>query len=95
MKHTANEIHKYVMRNKTVAKYQFCEGSRLMYDIVIEDVKYTFPIDVSDKREVGNAVFALDEPATLLMRYVKKSIDNPVQELRIRMSPLTDKGDFL
>lgn len=75
MKHSVNEIHKFVMKNKTEAIFNYCESSKLVYSIDIEESRYTFPIDVSDKKEVGDARFGSIERASLLMRYFKKAIE--------------------
>ena len=68
--------HKVIdmVRNKNKAFYVHCIGSKLIYNLTVDNVKYTFPIDVSDKNEVGNATFSQTEKASILMRYINKSI---------------------
>lgn len=91
MKHTANEIHKYVMRNSTPARFSHYENFNLYYEIVVEDVKYIFPIDVNDKGDVGNTTFEAVEKASLLMRVFKKAYEADL----VRSIPLINRGDSL
>ena len=58
----------------TNAIYLNCVGSCLIYQIEVGDLKYEFPIDVSDKNDIGNATFNRTHKAITLMRYINKSI---------------------
>lgn len=58
----------------TVAKLAYCKGGKLFYKVRVEDKIYTFPIDVTDKDEVGEARFELEDKASIFMRYINKSI---------------------
>jgi hypothetical protein len=60
----------------TKAKYLFCEASCLIYEVETDNYKYEFPIDQSDRNEIGNAVFNRTEKAIHLMRYINKAIKN-------------------
>ena len=64
----------------TTAKLAYCSGGKLYYQVDVEDSRYTFPIDVRDTEEVGDAIFNLEEKAMLFMRYIRKAIKN--EELR-------------
>ena len=52
----------------TTAKLEFCRGGKLFYSVCVEDTKYTFPIDVTDRNEVGDATFQLEDKASIFMR---------------------------
>lgn len=58
----------------TTAKYICCEASCLIYEIEVGDLRYEFPIDVSDRVEIGNAIFNRTHKAITLMRYINKAI---------------------
>ena len=60
----------------TTAKYLCCEASCLIYEIEVDNLKYEFPIDVSDRVEIGNATFNRTHKAITLMRYINKAIKN-------------------
>jgi len=53
LKHTTTEM----VRNGNMATYDCCIGSNLIYNFVVGDTKYTVPVDVSDRAEVGQATF--------------------------------------
>lgn len=69
MKHTITEIVK-----GNTAKLMYCQGGKLYYSVDVEDTRYTFPVDVTDRDEVGDGVFALEDKAIILMRYIRKAI---------------------
>jgi hypothetical protein len=69
MKHTITQIVK-----GTTARLQYCQGGKLYYTVRVEDTKYTFPVDVTDKAEVGDGIFLLEDKAITLMRYIRKAI---------------------
>lgn len=69
MKHTVTEI---VKGNK--AKLAYCQAGKLFYTVEVDDTKYTFPIDVTDRNEVGDGVFELEDKAIIFMRYIRKAI---------------------
>lgn len=75
MPHSITEIVK-----GTSAVYQCCMGSKLIYQVDVNGYTYTFPIDVSNTTEVGNAVFEKTHKAITLMRYINMAIKN--NELR-------------
>lgn len=58
------------------AKFVYFRDGNMVYDIVDESGKKvaTFPIDVSDKAEVGNAAFEHTHKAITLMRYIRKAV---------------------
>jgi hypothetical protein len=58
----------------TIANYLHCEASCLIYEIKVDDLTYEFPIDVSDRNDIGNARFDKTHKATTLMRYINKAI---------------------
>tara|TARA_R110002050_G_scaffold34397_8_gene86861 strand:+ start:27375 stop:27635 length:261 start_codon:yes stop_codon:yes gene_type:complete len=69
MKHKMIEI---VKGNK--AKLAYCKNGRLYYTVLVDKTLYTFPIDVTDNNEVGNATFELEDKASIFMRYIRKAI---------------------
>lgn len=82
MKHKLIEI---VKGNK--AKLAYCRGGRLFYQVEVENTRYTFPIDVTDSNEVGDAIFEIEDKASIFMRYIRKAInalegDNPEKMIR-------------
>jgi len=72
LKHSLIEM----VQNKNTATYIHCQGQKLMYEFIVEDIKYEFPIDISDKNEIGNAIFEKEHKCITLMRYIRKSIEN-------------------
>jgi hypothetical protein len=71
----------------TTAKLAYCKGGKLYYKVIVGDYIYTFPIDVTDKSEVGDAIFELEDKASIFMRYINKAIkaldgDNPDDMIR-------------
>ena len=58
----------------TTAKYLYCEASCLIYEVQVGDIKYEFPIDVSDRNDIGNATFNRTHKAITLMRYIRKAM---------------------
>lgn len=87
LKHTTTQM----VRNGNMATLDCCIGSKLMYKFVVDDIVYTVPVDVSERAEVGDAVFNLTEKVMLLMRWINKSIKS--DELRWQVAE--DKGDNL
>ena len=67
-----NTITEIVKGN--TAKYLFCEASCLVYEVKVKDLTYEFSIDMSDRKEIGNAVFNRTHKAITLMRYIRKAI---------------------
>ena len=65
-----------MVQNKNEAKYINCQGQKLIYEFSVENIRYEFPIDISDKEEVGNAIFEQTHNCITLMRYIRKSIEN-------------------
>ena len=69
--------HKLIQIVKgTTAKIAYYQEGNLYYNVDVEDVRYTFPIDVTDINEVGKAIFELEDKALIFMRYIRKSIKN-------------------
>ena len=58
----------------TTAKMIHCKGGKVFYEIKVDDTTYTFPIDITDRNEVGDATFELEDKASIFMRYIKKAI---------------------
>jgi hypothetical protein len=60
----------------TTAKFVFFRDGIMTYDIVDkEGTKIaTFPVDVTNKDEIGNASFLVSDKAITLMRYIRKAI---------------------
>lgn len=69
--------HSIVQLTKdTIAVFDFSRGGKLYYTIDVEDLKYTFPIDVTNSGEVGEAIFGKTEKASLFRRYINVAIKN-------------------
>lgn len=86
LKHKLIEIVK-----DNTANYSHCQGSNLMYEIVVGNTKYIVPVDVSDRAEVGDATFNKQEKASFLMRWIRKAIEKN----ELRWQEVIDKGDSL
>ena len=87
LKHTLIEM----VQNKNKATYINCQGQKLIYEFNVENIKYIFPIDISNKYEIGNAIFEKEHNCITLMRYIRKSIEDNT----IRYEKIIDKGDSL
>ena len=59
------------------ANFVYFRDGNMVYDIVDESGKKiaTFPVDVTNKAEIGNAAFEVTHKAITLMRYIRKSIN--------------------
>jgi hypothetical protein len=60
-----------------IAQFVFFRDGSLFYDIKTESngkLVARFPVDVSNKDEIGNAAFMDVHKAITLMRYIRKSI---------------------
>lgn len=59
------------------ANFVYFRDGNMVYDIVDESGKKiaTFPVDVTNKAEIGNAAFEATHKAITLMRYIRKSIN--------------------
>jgi hypothetical protein len=76
MIHTIKEM----VKDQNKAYLVHFQGTKLVYRFNVNNYEYIFPIEISDKNEVGDAVFELEHKAITLMRYIKKSIDS--EEIR-------------
>ena len=56
------------------AKLEHCRSGKLFYSVETGDTKYTFPIDVTDRNEVGDSIFNVEDKASIFMRYINKAI---------------------
>jgi hypothetical protein len=71
----------------TTANLAYCKSGKLYYEVIVGKTKYTFPIDVTDRNEVGDATFELTDKASIFMRYINKAIkalDGDIPEAMIR-----------
>lgn len=83
MKHTVTQL------TKQQAQLQFYKSGVLTYSIRIAEDKeigaihvttYTFPIDITDKKDVGEGRFNRDEKAIMLLRWINRAIkDGTIQ----------------
>jgi hypothetical protein len=64
-----------LVKNNTAKFVYFRDGS-MVYDILDEQNRKvaTFPVDVSNKDEIGNAAFEATHKAITLMRYIRKAV---------------------
>jgi hypothetical protein len=86
-KHKVTEM----VKNGNMATLDCCIGSNLMYSYIVDNIKYTIPVDVSDRAEVGDATFNKQEKVMFLMRWINKAIKN--NELRWQL--IQDRGELL
>lgn len=71
----------------TTANLAYCKSGRIYYYVIVGKTKYTFPIDMTDRGEVGDATFELTDKASIFMRYINKAIkalDGDIVEDMIR-----------
>jgi hypothetical protein len=87
IKHSVTEM----IRNGNMATYDCCIGSNLMYSYIVDDIKYTVSVDVSDRAEVGDATFNTQEKVMFLMRWINKAIKNNA----LRWQTIIDRDDKL
>lgn len=87
LKHTTTEM----VRNGNMATYDCCIGSNLIYNFVVDGIKYTVPIDVSDRAEVGQATFNKQEKVMFILRWINKAIKSG----DLRWQAVVDRGESL
>ena len=69
---------KRIVKNN-IAKFSYYRDGMLIYDVIDHDtgdVKWTFPVDITNKSDIGNASFPAEIKAITLMRYIRKAIDS-------------------
>lgn len=69
---------KEIVKNNNVLFSHYRNGL-LWYDVIdhaTDKPRWTFPVDVSNERDIGGATFPRDMKAITLMRYIRKSIAN-------------------
>lgn len=72
MKHTLTQIVKWP------AMFSHYRDGNLFYNIQVESTLYTFPVDIDNKEDIGNATFdhLYDKSSLPLMRYIRKAIES-------------------
>lgn len=72
---SSSEVKKYVKDN--VVRFSYFRDNTMYYDVVTpeEETIARFPVDISNKDEIGTATFNSEMKAILLMRYIRKAID--------------------
>jgi len=55
------------------ATFSHYRAGYLYYNVVVNDVKYSFPIPLDD---VGDATMLNEDKAIILMRYIRKSLND-------------------
>jgi hypothetical protein len=58
------------------ANFSFYNDDKLFYVILSAEYRYEFPIDLTDKDDIGDAKFEASYNAIMLMRYIRKAIAN-------------------
>lgn len=58
------------------AKFTHYHEDKLFYEIFSAEYRYEFPIDITDKNDIGDAKFEASYNAITLMRYLRKAIAN-------------------
>lgn len=68
---------KWLIKNR-MANCVYKDDKILVYEIVLDDQsKFRFSIDITNKADVGEeAVFNDTEKAIMLMRWIRRAIDN-------------------
>jgi hypothetical protein len=67
---------KDLVGNNNKAIFTHYESGCLYYEVDSEKYKYIFPVDVTNKEDIGLAQFKATEKAIHLMRYVRKAAEN-------------------
>lgn len=85
--------HKLTEIVKNEANFVNYRDGNLYYSIFVSEnsniTEYTFPIDITNTEDIGNASFeASYSKALTLMRYVRKAIENNT----IMVSPIGTQG---
>ena len=82
IKHSIKEIVK-----GTTARLVYSQSGKLYYAVTVSNGKYSvtgteyiFPVDITDRDDVGDSRFELTHKAITLMRYIRKAIKS--EELR-------------
>lgn len=74
--------HKMVDLVKQPADFSHYKDGNLYYEIIIDDCRYEFPVDITDKEDIGNAKFESSYSKSLtLKRYIDKAIKS--EEFRV------------
>lgn len=58
----------------TTAKYDYAACGKIYYKIIGEKNTYIFPVDLTDKEDVGTTKFVGEYKSIELMRYINKAI---------------------
>ena len=80
------------MTKNTIAYLDFCRGGKLYYYIDIDNTRYTFPIDVTNSGEVGEAIFQKVERSGMFRRYINmavKALDGDEPDAMIRWETIS------
>ena len=67
---------KDLVANNNMARFTHYMSGCLYYEVDSEKHKYIFPVDISNKEDIGLAQFQSVEKAITLMRYVRKAAEN-------------------
>lgn len=60
----------------TVCQFWYYQNNLLWYSFELGNLHYSFPVDISDKDDIGNAIFKNKYRTITLMRYLRKAIEN-------------------
>ncbi len=65
------------------SKFSFYRNGMLYYDVIDDSGKHvcTFPVDITDTKDIGSATFSDTHKAITLMRYVRKAIEKETLEM--------------
>lgn len=59
-----------------MSEISHCIAGVIYYIVTVGESKYIFPVDMNDKADVGLATFNNQEKAIVLMRYIRKAMEN-------------------
>jgi hypothetical protein len=67
---------KHIVMNNNFATISHVIAGVIYYEVKTETAKYSFPVNMNDKEDVGTTTFPACIKAITLMRYIRKAIKN-------------------
>lgn len=84
MEATANKVTvKELISDNKIAKFSHYRNGLMYYSVETKEGAYTFPIDIRDTNDIGEATFNVEEKAIHLMRYINRSLkENTLEKIK-------------
>ena len=60
----------------TTAEFSHYKEDKLFYTVDVEEFRYEFPIDITNKADIGDTTLDRTYKAITLMRYIRKAISD-------------------